>query len=305
MILLSIARVLKFALQDFVRNFWVSLVTVIILTLSLFSINFLVSVNYLSQQAIKTIQDKIDLSLYLNTDAAEEAISSLKKELEGIAGVKDVTYISKAEALESFQAKHKDNKSLQDALREIGGNPLNPSLVVKTDELTVYSAIIDSLDKLNGHAIIESKNFDDHKNLLASMNVIAERARQAMILVSFIFIVITILVVFNAVRIAIYTHKKEIGIMKLVGASNSFVRLPFLAEAMIYALVSIIGVMAVFFPFIHLLQPYIAAFFNTPAVDLVAYFNSNIFIIFGLEFIGASLINVIASGIAVGKYVKV
>ncbi|PIT93895.1 hypothetical protein COU00_01925 [Candidatus Falkowbacteria bacterium CG10_big_fil_rev_8_21_14_0_10_43_11] len=305
MILLSIARVLKFALQDFVRNFWVSLVTVIILILSLFSINFLVVVNYISETAIKTVEEKIDLSLYLNTDAAEEDISALKRELETVDGVAEVAYVSKAQALESFQAKNRDNKSLQEALREIGKNPLNPSLAVRAKELGDYEKIIGALDKLSKNSLIESKNFDDHKNLLNSLETVTSRSREIMILASLVFIIITILVVFNAVRIAIYTHKKEIGVMKLVGASNSFVRAPFLVESVLYALIGVAGVIAVFYPFIHVLQPYLGSFFNTADLNLIGYFNGNFLYIFGVEFLGASLINIIASSIAVGKYVKV
>ncbi|OGF18832.1 hypothetical protein A3G56_02500 [Candidatus Falkowbacteria bacterium RIFCSPLOWO2_12_FULL_45_10] len=305
MILLSIARVLKFALQDFGRNFWVSLVTVTILVLSLFSVNFLVVVDYISQQAIKSVEEKIDLSLYLNADAAEEDISALKRELESVAGVVEVSYVSKAQALESFQSKNRDNQSLQEALREVGKNPLNPSLVVQAKELADYETVINSLDKLSKHTVIESKNFDDHRNLLQSMNTITARTRQIMLLVSFIFIAVTVLVVFNAVRIAIYTHRKEIGVMKLVGASNWFIRAPFLAEAILYSFLGVIAVIAIFYPFIHLLQPYLGSFLNTASVDLVGYFNGHFIIIFGVEFLGASLINIIASSIAVGKYVKV
>jgi cell division transport system permease protein len=305
MILLSIARILKFALQDFVRNFWVSLVTVIILVLSLFSINFLIAVNHISETAIKTVEDKIDLSLYLNTDAAEEDISALKRELEGAEGVASVEYISKAQALESFQAKNSDNKSLQEALREIGKNPLNPSLAVRAKELTDYEKIIDALDTLSKNSLIESKNFDDHKNLLNSLETVTSRSREVMILISCIFIAISILVVFNAVRIAIYTHKKEIGVMKLVGASNWFIRAPFLAESILYSLIGVLGVIAIFYPFIHLLQPYLGSFFNTADLNLTGYFNNNFLYVFGIEFLGASLINIIASSIAVGRYVKV
>lgn len=305
MILLSIARVLKFALQDFVRNFWVSLVTVTILILSLFSVNFLVVVDYISQQAIKSVEAKIDLSLYLNTEAVEEDISVLKRELESIEGVAKITYVSKAQALESFQTKHRDDQPIQEALREIGKNPLNPSLVVQAKELSVYEKVINSLDKLSKHTLIESKDFDDHNNLLQSMNVITVRTRQIMLLVSFIFIAITVLVVFNAVRIAIYTHRKEIGVMKLVGASNWFIRAPFLVEAVLYSFLGVVIVIAIFYPFIHLLQPYLGSFLNTASVDLIGYFNSRFIYIFGVEFLGASLINIIASSIAVGKYVKV
>jgi cell division transport system permease protein len=305
MILLSTIRILKFAAQDFLRNFWLSLVTVTILVLSLFSINFIVVVGVISQTAITAVEDKIDLSLYLVPDAGEDGIAALKGELERLDGVKSVGYISKSQALEAFQAKHQDNQSIQDALREVGNNPLSASLIIEANQINDYTKIIDSLGNLSNHAIIESQNFDDHKTLLATMNTITERTRQVGILVSLIFVAITVLVVFNAVRIAIYTHQKEIRVMKLVGASNWFIRAPFLVEAIFYALAGTLIIIGIFYPFLQLLQPYLGTFFNADSLNIISYFNHNFVAIFGLEFIAATFINVFASLIAVGKYMKV
>jgi len=305
MILLSTIRILKFAAQDFIRNFWLSIITVIILILSLFSINFLIVVGVISETAIDSVEEKIDLSLYLIPDAAEEDVGILKSELERLDFVQEVNYISKNQAMEAFQQKHSNDPEILETLRELGKNPLSPSLVVRAATLNEYEKIIDSLATLSKHTIIESRNFDDHKSLLESMQSITSRVRDTGILVSIIFIAITILVVFNSIRIAIYTHHKEIRIMKLVGASPWFIRSPFLAESVIYALTGIMGVIAIFYPFLHLLQPYIAAFFNNAdSLDLIAYFNSNFFIIFGFQFLLAAIINMAASLIAVSKYAK-
>lgn len=305
MILISFLRILKFSFQDFFRNFWLSIITITILILSLFSINFLIVAGVISQTSIQLVEDKIDLSLYLKPDSSEEDISVLKSELERLEAVNKVEYISKTQALEAFQAKHKNDKQILESLKEIGKNPLNPSLVVEAKSLADYEKIIDSLDTLSKNNIIESRDFEDHKNVLARVNNITTKVEQIGIFVSVIFILITILVVFNAIRIAIYTHRREIKIMKLVGASNWFVRAPFLAEAILYASLGVIGIMAIFYPFLHLLQPYIGSFFNTESLNLISYFNTNFIQIFGLQFLGAVLINVIASLLAVGRYLKV
>jgi len=134
----------------------------------------------------------------------------LKKELESLDQVEEIKYVSKTQALESFQQKHKDNSELQEALREIGENPLNPSLVVQAKDLADYDVIITSLDRFSKHTIIEGRNFDNHKILLESMDKITTKTRQTGIFVSLIFVAITLLVVFNAIRIAIYTHKKKL-----------------------------------------------------------------------------------------------
>ncbi len=305
MILLSLARVLKFSFQDFFRNFWLSIITVTILILSLFTINFLIIIAVVSQTAVATVEEKVDLSLYLLADTPEEDISLLKSELSRLDVVQEVEYISRAQALESFQQQHSDDKAVLESLRELEANPLNPSLIVRAKELGDYEKIINNLDNLSNQSIIESRNFDNHNSLLESLNSIKNRAQQIGILISIIFGAITLLVVFNAIRIAIYTHKKEIGIMKLVGASNSFIRTPFLAEAILYALVGVVGVIVIFYPFLYLLQPYLGAFFDPGSLDLITYFNSNFIKIFGIQFLLAVGINVIASSFAVSRYLKI
>ncbi|MFH1326008.1 MAG: permease-like cell division protein FtsX [Candidatus Falkowbacteria bacterium] len=305
MILLSLARILKFSFQDFFRNFWLSIITVTILILSLFTINFLIIIAVVSQTAVAAVEEKVDLSLYLLADTSEEDISLLKSELSRLDVIQEVEYISRAQALESFQQQHSDDKAVLESLRELEANPLNPSLIVRAKELGDYEKIINNLDNLNNQSIIESRNFDNHKSLLESLNSIKNRAQQIGILISLIFGAITLLVVFNAIRIAIYTHKKEIGIMKLVGASNSFIRTPFLAEAVLYALVGVIGVIVIFYPFLYLLQPYLGAFFDPGSLDLITYFNSNFIKIFGIQFLLAAGINVIASSFAVSRYLKI
>lgn len=304
MILLSIIRVLKFSFQDFFRNFWLTLVTITILVLSLFSINFLIVIGVISQTAIASVENKIDLSLYLKSEAAEADISALKGEIERRPGVERVRYISKAEALALFQERHEDNAAIQDALREVGGNPLSPSLVVEARELADYERLIEALPTLSKNDIIESRDFDDHRALLTTMNTITDRVHQTGVIVSIIFIAITVMVVFNAVRIAIYTHKKEIRIMKLVGASNWFIKAPFLTEAVLYSLVGVALAAALFYPFLQLLQPYLGTFFSAGEFDLVAYFNQNFLLIFGSQFAAAAVINVVASWLAVGKYAR-
>lgn len=304
MILLSIIRVLKFSFQDFFRNFWLTLVTLTILVLSLFSINFLIAVGVISETAINSVEDKIDLSLYLVPEASEADISVLKNELERRPGVERVTYISRQEALLAFRERHEGNAAIQEALREVGKNPLSPSLVVEAGALSDYETLIASLETLAKNDIIESRDFDDHKTLLTTMDTITERIRQTGFIVSLIFVLITIMVVFNAVRIAIYTHKKEIRIMKLVGASNWFIKAPFLAEGVLYSFVGVALAAALFYPFLQLLQPYLGTFFSADQFNLISYFNQNFLLIFGSQFAAAAAINLIASWFAVGKYAR-
>ncbi|MFH1255127.1 MAG: ABC transporter permease [bacterium] len=304
MFILSFFRVIKFSLQDAARNIWLSIITVIIIALALFSVNLLISVKVLTSAAVSAVREKVDISLYLKTDAPENLILDLKNDIADLDSVKSVEYVSKQDAIGIFREKHKNDPEILQALLELGKNPLSPNLIIKPKDADNYDELIVSLNKIENN-IIESRNFDDHKAILAKINNIAGKASQAGLLISSLFIFITILVVYNAVRVAIFTHKKEIGIMKLVGASNWFIRAPYFISGMIYAFLGVAITAIAIYPFLSLLQPYIAAFFSGFEVNLFGYFKSNFLLIFGLEFLAASLINILASLVAVGKYSKV
>jgi len=302
--ILSFARVIKFSFQDIFRNIWLSLVTIIILILALFTVNMLLVVKVVGDAAVGAIKEKIDINLFLKNSASEDEIDALRVKVSNLAEVKEVTYISKSEALENFKEKHRDNAEILEALRELGKNPLTPSLVIKPKDLNVFDDLINHLNTFDDE-IIESRNFTNYKLLLSKINDITDKVSRAGYLLSGIFIFITILVVYNSVRVAIYTHRRQITIMRLVGASRWFIQMPYLLSGIIYALVGIIAVMFMFYPFLSLLQPYLEAFFVGYNVNLIEYYYGNILTIFGSQFLAAAFINIVAGYLAVRKYSRV
>lgn len=304
MIFISFLRAIKFSFQDIFRNIWLSIVTITILVLSLFSVNILLTVNVISNAAINSIKEKIDINIYLKPEASEDQILVLRDKLTNLQNVQNVNYISKAAALESFRAKHQDNPEILDALREIGTNPLAPILIIKPKNIEQYESLISDLNSIDDD-IIESRNFDDHKAMLQKINYISDKINRVGLIVSSIFIIISLLVVYNAIRVAIYTHSREIGVMRLVGASNWFIKAPFLFSAVIYAFLGTIAAAGLFYLFLGILQPYLEAFFVGYSVNIISYFNYNFVQIFGLQFLGAVAVNAIASLIAVRKYSKI
>lgn len=304
MFLLSFFRVIKFSFQDIIRNIWLSAVTIMILVLALFSINLLLVVKVISSSTVNAVKEKIDITLYLKSDAEENRILALKSQVENLGSVKQVDYVNKQVALEDFREKHKNKPEILQALLELGKNPLSPSLIIKPKDINNYEELVANLNKINDD-IIESKDFDDYKAQLAKINSIAQKANQVGLFVSLLFVLITMLVVYNAVRVAISTHKREIGIMRLVGASAWFIRAPYLISSMIYSFFGVIIVIIIIYPLLNLFQPYLTTFFSGFEVSLLNYYNSNFILIFGLEFLAASLINALASLVAISKYSKV
>jgi len=301
--MLSFLRIIKFGVQDIARNIWLSIVTITILLLVLFSINTLLTVRVVSDNAINAVKEKIDISLYIKADAAESDISALRTRLQGMPEIKNVVYTSKQMALESFRSKYQDNPEILQALRELGNNPLSPSLAITPANFEDTTNLVNILRQLDSD-IIDSRDFSDNTAVVNKIQSITDQVNEIGMIIIAIFIVTSLMVVYNSIRVAVYTHKREIEIMRLVGASNFFVYMPFMFSAFIYALVSVLIMIAIFYPFLTVFQPYLELFLAGYNVDLLDYFVYNFWPIFGAQFGATFIITLLASFFAVRKYVR-
>lgn len=301
--MLSFLRIIKFSLQDIARNVWLSIVTITILLIALFSINTMLTVSAVSDNAVRAVKEKIDISLYLKPDASENDITALRERLVAMPEVKSVAYISKQDALRVFTSRYQDNPDITQSLRELGNNPLSPSLAIVPTDFENTGNLINTLRQLDSD-IIDSRDFTDNSSIISKIQSITQRVNEIGLIIIAIFIITSLLVVYNSIRVAVYTHKKEIEIMRLVGASNFFVYMPFLFSAFIYALVAVMIMIAIFYPFLTLLQPYLEVFLAGYNVDLLEYFVYNFWPIFGAQFGAVFFITFVASYFAVRKYVR-
>lgn len=300
----SFLRIIKFSFQDLFRNVWLTVATITVLLLALFSVNTLLTVGVISDSAVAAIKEKINISLYLKPDSSEPQILELKERISSTGQVKQITYVSKQVALESFREKYKNNQEVLAALKELGRNPLSPSLTITPANLEESETLINRLRTIDS-PIIESRDFSDNSSILQKINNITKRVNEVGLFIIAIFILTSMLVVYNAIRVAIYTHRQEIEIMRLVGASNFFIYMPYLVSAFFYSLVSLLIVIAVFYPFLSLLQPYLEVFFTGYSVNILTYFVDHFWGIFSLQFLAVLAINIVASLLAVRKYAKV
>ncbi len=300
----SFLRILKFSVQDISRNIWLSVITVTILILAMFSINTLILTKTISASAIDAIKNKINISLYLTSNASEAEIFYLKDKIMAMDRVKDVKYISKQEALDSFRANNENNEEILQALTELGQNPLSPSLIINPKNADEVADLIEELKVLDSE-IIESRDFADNSLILERINNITNRINDIAIIIIAVFIITSLLVIYNSIKVAIYTHKKEIEIMRLVGASNIFIHAPYLISSLIYTLVASLIIICITFPLLSIAQPYLEVFFVGYNINVVKYFSSHFLSIFGIQFLGIAIINIIASYLAVRKYSKI
>lgn len=305
MFLLSISRVIRFALQNFYRNIWLSLVTITIIILTLFSLTSLIVLNAGIGQAMISIKNKIDISVYFKAESAEKDINAIKEKISGYSEVKEVGLINANQALEKFKQKHLGDTIIEEALKELESNPLGPTLTVKANDVNLYPTILERIKNEKIENLVEEIDYDDHKLVIERLEAISQKIKKLGMVISIIFAIISLLVVFNTIRIGIYTHKEEIGIMKLVGAGNWFVRAPFLLEGVLYALLGLIIFWILFYIATSFLQPFLSSFFIDINFNLMNYLTSHFLYIFGFELIMMVVLNIISSFIAIGKYLRV
>ena len=303
--LFTFYRIIKFAFQGFFRNIWLSLITVSVIILAFISINFIISLNIISSSAVNLVQNRVDVSVYFKSDTDESIILEAKNSFSELSQVENIDYISKEEALDSFRKSHKDDISVLESLEELEGNPLMGTLKIKAKDVNEYPLILDFINNSKYDSYILDKNFDDHKVFINSIGTISKNITKFGIAASIIFALISILIVFNTIKLTIYSQREEIAIMRLVGANNYFISSPFICESVLYTIFAFIGALLILFPASNFIQPYLASYFNESIVNLRQYFFDNLWLIFGSEFMGMIFLNSLASIIAVRKYLKV
>jgi len=296
-------RTIKYAFQDFWRNFWLSIITVTVIFVALFSFNSLLLVRTISEFTLQTIEKKINVSVFLNPGIEETLILDLRSRLLGLPQVKEVIYISATEALESMKKKHDSDPAIIESLRELGENPLGAQFIIQAKSAEDYAPIVTLLEDKRYQDIVADKNFDEHTYIIERVSNVSKRIRSIASVITAVFTLIALIVVFNTLRIIIYTHREEISIMRLVGATNWFIRMPYLWQGVIYAVFAMVLFLLLWYPLMGFLQPFVNELFvDGSAIDLVSYFNVNFVTLFGLQFVGLIVLLSIATLLATGRH---
>jgi len=305
MLLVLLYRVCRFAWQGFWRNFWLSMVTITIMALAALTVNTLIGLNVVIDSATQCLEKKIDMSVYFDPEVDEPKVIEVKNYLEKLAQVGSVKYVSAAQALQDFRLRHAKDTSILESIEEMAGNPLGATLVVNAHRPDDYPTIVQIIKNSPYRDLVAEENYKDHRQTISEISNVAGRVNRTGVALSVVFILIATLIVFNTIRVAIYTHREEIGIMKLVGASNTFITAPFVIESVFYALCTILLTIVVTFPMLNAVQPYLQNFFTCSPLNLVKYFTDNFTVIVGTQLGGVIALNIIGSSIAIRRYLKV
>ncbi|MCL5012237.1 MAG: ABC transporter permease [Patescibacteria group bacterium] len=300
--LTTLSRIFKYGGQNFTRNAWLSTATVLVMILSLVAFAGLNLLNMATSTIISSIQDKIDISVYFKSSTAEDDVLRIKSTLESLPEVKAVEYVSKDQALEIFKSKHQNDQTITQAISQLNENPLLPSLNIKAKDTGEYGAINQYLQNDSIAPFVERVSYSQNQTIIDRLNKILKTAETGGLALTIFMSLVAILITFNTIRLAIYSNRESITIMRLVGGSNFFVRGPFLVEGVLYGALSAIISVFLIMPVVYFISPY--GTILVPELDMWGYFTSHIFGIFFTQLLFGVLLGLISSFFAIQKYLK-
>ena len=301
-------RVISGGTKNFIRSGAVSFATVLIMTVTLMIIGFLIFLSALLTYTLAQIESKVDVSVYFTTNAAEGDILNLKDALTALPQVQAVTYTSSDEALQAFKIRHADDQLTLNALNELGNNPLGGSLAIQAHDPTQYQSIVDYVNSdanltVGGTSIVDHIDFDQNKEVIQRLTDAIHATEQAGLVIVIIFAIASTIIALATVRLAIYSARDEIAVMRLVGASNAYIRGPFLVAGVIAGGVSSIIAILIFAPVTWYVGTHLSTWLG--GFNLFTYFISHFFLVAGIMIGSGILLGGFASYLAVRRYLRV
>jgi cell division transport system permease protein len=296
-------RIIHYGWLNFQRQGSLSFATLFILVITLSLISWLFLSYETFQFLILKLQEKADISVYFKKEVLVDDILKLKSEISKRPEIKEVKYISKEKALEKFTEKHKENPILMESLKELGINPFLDSLNIKVFEFSQFEKISNFLENSHFKDLIEEIDYHQRKPIIEKIFSISSITNKIGISLILIFSLIAFLITFNTIRLAIYNSKEEISIMRLVGASNWFIRGPFLIQGIISAVLATLISIFLTFLICYFLAPKLEILFS--GLNIFSYFTKNFWILISIQFAIAIALETISSLVATRKYLKI
>jgi len=298
-------RTFKEGVDNYRRNGWLTFATVSVLTLSLFIIGLTALIGFAGSLAVRNLEEKISISVTFKPDISENRILAIRDELSKYKEISSITYVSKEDALKQFLSD--GNQVNADAVAAIGENPLLSSLIVRAGDPNDYDLIAGKLQSSTYQNEIDQVNYARNKKKIEGLNDYTARARAIGLTLGIAFTLIAVLITFNTIRLTIYSHRQEFEVMRLVGASNLYIRMPLFFEGVFYGLTAatsaVVFLTAVAFAFSRNSGPFLAeilggrTFFQVYLSFLWAFAPATV--------ITGVLLGVVSSFIAIRRYLRI
>ena len=300
--LVLLKRIIRSGWLNFSRNSGLSLATIFIMVMTISLVTSLFLFRDITQFLISGLQEKVDISVYFKEATPEEDILRFGEEINKIPEVKNVEYVSREAALESFTQRYKDNPVIMESLGEVG-NPLLASLNIKAREASQYMTVANFLETSSYKNLIDKIDYYQRKPVIERIFSITSAINKTGISFSLILAIVAILVAFNTIRLAIYNSKEEISFMRLVGASDWFIRGPFLVQGAISGFAAAIITLLIFTGALFFLGPKLEILFL--GLNIFNSFTGNLGILFLIQIFTGVGLGVVSSIIAIRKYLKI
>ena len=298
MLITSIKRIAKSGFFNFWRNGYVSLASVLVMVVTLFTIGSVLFTSVILDYTLQGLKSKVDVNVFFVPEAAEEDALSLKRALENLPEVSKVEYQSRDEVLADFKERH--DETTISALEELEDNPLGAQLNVTAKDPSQYAGVAEFLESQNlspsGEPIIHHVNFHQNRQAIEKLSNIIDSADRLGFVLAIVLVVISVLITFNTIRLAIFISRDEIGVMRLVGASRSYIRGPFVITGVMY------GVVAGIITLAYWLGSATENFFI--GLNVFNYYIDNFAIIALIILASGVAIGSLSSYLAVRKYLK-
>jgi len=299
----KLGRVLRSGWNNFRRNSYVTFGTTGVLALVLILFLGLMAVNFLSGVVVSGLEGKVDVSLYFKEEATDADIATVRSDLENLSTVARVDYVSRDDALAAFKDRHAQDALIQESLAELETNPLQASLNVKATDSGQYASIVNFLEAHKLRTVIDKINFYENEAVIGRIQRISGSMQQGGMIATLVLAVIAVLVAFNTIRLTIYNQKQEIEVQRLVGASNWYIRAPYLVEGALYGVFAAGIASVVWYSAAGFLSPKVALVM--PGVSLIGYFGGNAPQIILLTLVAGVGLGMVSSLIAIRRFLQV
>jgi cell division transport system permease protein len=296
-------RIIKFGWKNFRQQMSFSLTTAFIMILAVSLVTSLFILQQGSQFLAQTLREKVDMRVYFNEDLSGEDILGIKGELSRLPEIRNIEYVSKEEALSRFSSKHEEDRVIMESLEEVGKNPFLSSLNVRAWEASQYSAISSFLNNSSFRDMIAKIDYQQKKPAIERLFSLTAAVSRMVIASSAVLALVVILITFNTIRLAIKESREEIETMRLVGASNWFIRGPFLTQGIIMGALAALTSSMIFVAVILLFGSKIKLI--TSGFDISGYFFGNFFLLFLTQLAVGIGLGASSSWLAIRKYLKV
>jgi cell division transport system permease protein len=305
--LLRLERVIKSGFINFFRNLSLSIAATAVMTVTLTIVLFSIIANATFDHTIDDINNKIDISVYLKDSVKPEQRNGLMEQLKGLPNVKSVEYISKEQALEQYRKDNQDNLELLLAISQTD-NPLPATIRIKP----VDPANVDSIKNLLETKDVQALQSDqtsysgDRKEAIDKITRATSFFAKAVTVSIIIFAVISILIIFNTIQMAIFNRRDELTIMRLLGAGKWYIKGPFIVETILYGIVSaVVSIMLCNTLFVVQAQAFDASSLGLLDIKYAnEYFGRHFLLFLGMQLLAGMAIGAGSALIATYRYLK-